>query len=124
MGHEACLIQCLSNLLDNALKFVPSGTTPDIRIESEINGARVRVSVMDNGIGIAPEHHASLFKLFGRLHPSHSYAGTGLGLAIVAKAVHRMGGTVGFNSEPGRGSTFWFELNVAPEQECACSNGQ
>lgn len=117
MGHEACLVQCISNLLDNAIKFVPAGSTPDIRVASELNGERVRINVIDNGIGIAPEHHASLFKLFGRLHPSHSYAGTGLGLAIVAKAVHRMGGAVGFNSEPGKGSTFWFELNVAPEQE-------
>jgi PAS domain S-box-containing protein len=109
-GHEACLTQCLTNLIDNALKFVAPGTAPYIQIKSEARDGQVRVSISDNGIGIDPEHRERLFKIFGRIHSEKEYAGTGIGLAIVQKAVSRMGGEVGFQSEPDKGSTFWFTL--------------
>jgi signal transduction histidine kinase len=70
--------------------------------------------VEDNGIGIAPEHRARIFKVFERLHPADRYPRTGVGLAIVRKAVERRGGSVGVKSEPGVGSRFWIELPRVP----------
>ena len=73
----------------------------------------MRVFVKDNGIGIPEEYHDRIFGIFERLHSEQSYSGTGIGLAIVSKAVERMNGTVGFESEPGKGSTFWVDLRLA-----------
>ena len=67
---------------------------------------------MDNGIGIAPQHQAKVFDLFQRV--GSQYEGTGLGLAIVRRAVLRMGGKVGVESELGKGSRFWIELPESP----------
>jgi signal transduction histidine kinase len=71
---------------------------------------RVRVWVADNGIGIAPAYQERIFGVFERLHGYETYPGSGIGLAIVRRALQRMGGTVGIDSELGRGSRFWFEL--------------
>jgi len=73
-------------------------------------GGRVRLWIEDNGIGIAPEHHERIFRVFERLHRATDYPGTGIGLAIVRKAMERMGGSVGVESALGRGSRFWIEL--------------
>ncbi len=70
----------------------------------------IRLWVEDNGIGIAPEHQKRIFRVFERLHGIESYPGTGIGLAIVQKAVDRMGGQVGVNSQLGQGSRFWILL--------------
>ncbi|MEG4282203.1 CHASE3 domain-containing protein [Microcoleus sp. A006_D1] len=70
----------------------------------------VRLWVEDNGIGIAPEHQKRIFRVFERLHGIESYPGTGIGLAIVQKAVDRMGGQVGVESQLGHGSRFWIQL--------------
>jgi light-regulated signal transduction histidine kinase (bacteriophytochrome) len=70
----------------------------------------LRPTVEDNGIGIAPEHHERIFRVFERLHRSSDYPGTGIGLAIVRKAMERMGGTSGVESQLGQGSRFWIEL--------------
>ncbi len=64
----------------------------------------------DRGIGISREAHALIFEIFQRLHSSAQFEGTGIGLAIVRKAVERMGGHVGVESELGQGSRFWLEL--------------
>ena len=69
-----------------------------------------RVWVGDDGIGIRPEHREKIFRVFERLHGQKAYPGTGIGLAIVRKGIERLGGTVGVESEAGRGSRFWFEL--------------
>jgi signal transduction histidine kinase len=66
--------------------------------------------VEDNGIGIAKEHQERIFGVFERLHRPEAYPGTGIGLAIVRKAMERMGGRAGVESEPGRGSRFYLEL--------------
>ncbi len=70
----------------------------------------VRIWVEDNGIGIPKEGREKLFGMFQRMHPLEEYPGTGIGLAIVRKAIERIGGQVGVESEPGKGSRFWVEL--------------
>ena len=113
-GNYAIIVQVLANLISNALKFVDPGKTPEIKIYDEVRDGMIRVSVEDNGIGIAKEHQDRIFRIFERLHGRENYAGTGIGLAIVEKAVTRMNGRVGLESEIGRGSKFWFELPVSP----------
>jgi signal transduction histidine kinase len=92
------------------VKFVGPGVVPTVKLRSERRGEFVRVWVEDNGIGIAPELHGKLFGMFRRLHSNTSYDGTGIGLAIVRKAVERMGGKVGVESDGKTGSRFWIEL--------------
>ncbi len=111
VGNEALLTQCVSNLLGNGAKFVSPGTTPHLEISAEtMQDASIRVWFKDNGIGIAPENHERIFRLFERIHPSTQYEGTGIGLTIVRKATERMGAQVGFESELGKGSNFWIQL--------------
>ncbi|MDB6110452.1 MAG: Two-component hybrid sensor and regulator [Pedosphaera sp.] len=109
-ANETVLRQMLTNLLENALLYVPPGVAPRIRIWSETDAETVRLSIQDNGIGIDPEHYERIFKVFERLHRVEEYPGTGIGLAIVIKGAERMGGRVGVESEPGKGSRFWVEL--------------
>ncbi len=118
VGNQASLTQCFGNLLDNAVKFVRPGEVPQIKVRGHARGDRVRISIADNGIGIPKELQDRVFGIFQRV--SNSPEGTGIGLAIVRKAAERMGGTVGVESEPGRGSCFWIELAAAvPEHEHA-----
>jgi signal transduction histidine kinase len=109
-GHAGTLSQVFSNLLGNALKFVPNDRAPVIEVSTERRNGMVRVWVVDNGIGIAFEHRERIFRVFERLHSAEEYPGTGIGLAIVRKAVERMGGKVGVDSTMGQGSRFWIEL--------------
>jgi len=111
VGNEALLAQCVSNLLSNSAKFVARGTTPQVEIAAEESEpSLVRLSIKDNGIGIAPENHNRIFRLFERIHPATEYEGTGIGLTIVRKAIERMGAQVGFESELGKGSRFWMQF--------------
>jgi len=113
-GNEALLAQCVSNLLSNGAKFVSPGTTPHIEISVEaVDDASIRVCFKDNGIGIAPENHNRIFRLFERINPTTQYEGTGIGLTIVRKAIERIGAQVGFESELGEGSNFWLQLRKA-----------
>jgi len=114
IGNAALANQVLLNLIDNALKFVPADRTPRIVIRATESDDYVRLSVTDNGIGIAPAYHARVFDLFVRLHKPAAYPGTGIGLALVKKAMDRMMGKVGIESTPGEGSCFWLELRAAP----------
>ena len=109
-AHRGTLVQVVSNLLTNALKFVAPGTRPDVTIRAERRGAKVRLWFEDNGIGIAKEHHDRIFRPFERLHGIESYMGTGIGLAIVSRAIRRLGGRCGVESRPDAGSRFWIEL--------------
>jgi signal transduction histidine kinase len=110
VGHEATLAQVIANLLANGIKFVPPQRTPEVRVRGELRDGMVRLWIEDNGIGIAPEHHERVFRIFERLHRTEDYPGTGIGLAIVRKGVERMGGRVGLDSKIGEGSRFWVEL--------------
>jgi PAS domain S-box-containing protein len=110
LGHEVTLGQCVANLLNNAVKFVPPGVKPRVRIHTENRGKFVRLSFADNGIGIKPEHQSRIFKMFERLHPDGNYEGTGIGLTIVRKAIEKMGGKVGVDSDGQNGTCFWLEL--------------
>ncbi len=76
-------------------------------------GPRVRLWIVDNGIGIEPDQHEKIFGLFQRVHTGETYPGTGIGLAIVRKGAERMGGSVGVESHKGEGSRFWLELPAA-----------
>lgn len=109
-GDRTVLDQVLLNLISNALKFVPPGTAPHVRIAAADHQGRVRLEVRDNGIGIPETYHARIFRVFERLQQARDFPGTGVGLAIVATAAERLGGRVGVESTPGQGSTFWIEL--------------
>jgi signal transduction histidine kinase/ActR/RegA family two-component response regulator len=105
--------QIITNLAMNAIKFTEKGS---VRIvvapEESESGMRVRISVVDTGIGIAPEVASKLFRPFTQADgaTTRKYGGTGLGLAISRQLVHLMGGEIGLISEPGKGSTFWLSL--------------
>jgi PAS domain S-box-containing protein len=109
-GNVAALTQCFSNLLDNAVKFVTPGVLPQVRLRSEPAGLFARIWFEDNGTGIPSDWHARIFDLFQRYHSSVATKGTGVGLAVVRKSIERMGGRVGLESEPEKGSRFWIEL--------------
>jgi signal transduction histidine kinase len=81
-----------------------------VTVWTEERAGLIRVHVKDNGIGIAAEHRRRVFNLFERLHGGEKYPGTGIGLAIVEKAVERLGGCIGLESEIGKGSCFWIDL--------------
>jgi two-component system CheB/CheR fusion protein len=110
MGEKPLLSQAISNLLNNAVKFVRPGVPAKIRIWHELRGRRIRLWIEDNGIGIDPALAGRLFRPFERIHPERAYEGTGIGLAITRKAVERMTGQVGVESDGQTGSRFWIEL--------------
>src|SRR5439155_27051483 len=117
LAHQGTAVQVACNLISNAIKFVAPGLTPHVRIRMEQLGEYGRLWVEDNGIGIAPEFHQRIFRVFERLHGSEKYPGTGVGLAIVRKGMERMGGRVGVESAPGQGSRFWADLRLRREEE-------
>ena len=110
MGNRFILMQVITNLLTNAIKFVAPHVRPQVRIWTEARNSEVRLWVGDNGIGIAPEFQQRIFNVFERLHTTEAYPGTGVGLAIVRRGVDRLGGKVGVESQPGQGSRFWIAL--------------
>lgn len=109
-GSPSTLVQVLSNILTNAVKFVPHGGKAHVKVWTERSGEKVRLFVQDNGIGIPEEVLPKIFEPFQRGHADRGYDGTGIGLAIARKAVTRMGGSIGVKSTVGQGSTFWIEL--------------
>jgi PAS domain S-box-containing protein len=116
-ANRAVLRQVLNNLITNAVKFVRPGDRPTVSVHAQRGAGRVRVWIEDNGIGIAPEHQERIFDPFQRLHGIEAYPGTGIGLAIVRRAIARMGGSSGVESELGQGSRFWIELQSVEQEE-------
>ena len=103
--------QLFQNLIGNALKF--RGDTPaQVHVSAERKADDWVFSVVDQGIGIDPEHFERIFQLFQRLHTEDRFAGTGLGLAICKTIVTRHGGRIWVESQPGRGAAFFFTLPV------------
>ena len=102
-SYKNRLYQVLLNFVTNALKFTSEGS---IVIDYRINGNEVRFSVQDTGMGIEPEKQEAIFTRFVKLN--NFIAGTGLGLPICQSIVTQLGGKIGVESEPGKGSCFWF----------------
>ncbi|CAH1043562.1 ATP-binding protein [Halomonas sp. TD01] len=103
--------QILLNLLSNAIKYNRENGTIHVNIEPM--GNELKVSVIDSGHGIAPERQQELFEPFNRLDAEHGpIEGTGIGLAITRELVERMKGQLGVDSQPSKGSTFWFTLPI------------
>ena len=115
-GDEARLRQILLNLLNNAVKFTRHGfVSLTVRLEEATSrGCRLQFLVSDTGIGIPRNKQGRLFRRFSQVDGSISreFGGTGLGLAISKHLVELMGGEIGVESEEGRGSTFWFKVNL------------
>lgn len=119
LGEAETLTHAVQNLVDNALKFTAPGVPARVCLRAEPRGARTRLWVEDQGIGIPADRLGGIFEPFERLHPMDMYPGTGLGLAIVRRGVERLGGTVGVESVAGAGSRFWIELATAPAERMA-----
>ncbi len=111
IADQRKVVDVLTNLLDNAMKYSPRGGTITIRARGDQEGSRVVVSVEDEGIGIAPEHMDKLFAAFTRIEtPETVGRGTGLGLYIVKGLLKLMSGEIWVESTPGKGSVFSFSL--------------
>lgn len=109
-GDAPQLAQVLQNLLSNAMKFVAEGPPRVTVAMAREDDAMVRITVADNGIGIAPEQAERVFKMFQRLHSREAYEGTGIGLAIVARIVERHGGRIWVEPGEAGGSAFHLTL--------------
>jgi len=109
-AHKAKLQQLVGNLLDNAVKFTPSGGTVSVTLTKEPETGLARLAVSDTGIGISDADKPNLFKRFWRSDASRSLPGNGLGLAVVKAIVTSYGGSVTCTSRPGVGTTFVVKL--------------
>jgi PAS domain S-box-containing protein len=103
------MVQLLENLIGNAIKY-RGASAPQIRVSARTLGKAWVFSVQDNGIGIDQKYSERLFQMFQRLHNREEYPGTGIGLAIAKKIIERHGGRIWFESEEGKGTTFFFTI--------------
>lgn len=118
MADEMQMVQLFQNLIGNAIKF-KGHDSPRIHVSARSEGDEWIFSVQDNGIGIDPQFFDRIFTLFQRLHGRNEYPGTGIGLTVSKKIVERHGGRIWLESEPGRGTRFYFtiprQIEVKPE---------
>ena len=121
IGDPLRLQQIITNLVGNAIKFTENGNI-DILVEKRAlsnTKVQIEVQIRDTGIGIPERDQSRLFQAFRQADASISrrHGGTGLGLVITQKLVNEMGGDISFHSQPNRGSTFWFHINLDLEPE-------
>jgi signal transduction histidine kinase len=109
-GDRERLRQVLTNLLDNAVKYSPSGG--EVEVDALAENGRINVEVRDRGPGVAPEHHAFIFEKFGRVSGEQAKPGTGLGLFIARSIAEAHGGSLVVHSRPGNGAIFTLALPV------------
>lgn len=111
IGDAQYVKQTLLNLVNNAIKFTKKGS---VTIRLEHHDEKAIISIIDTGIGISTDDQARLFQTFSQIDDGSDrrYEGTGLGLAICRRFIEQMGGSIGVESEAGKGSRFWFALNV------------
>ncbi|MBZ0135362.1 MAG: PAS domain S-box protein [Planctomycetes bacterium] len=109
-GDELQLGRVLQNLVANGLKFRRPGVAPHVRVTGEQAGARVVLTIADNGIGIADDYFQQIFQPFKRLHGIGKYEGSGIGLSVCRKIVESHGGSIEVDSTPGEGSRFTVTL--------------
>jgi light-regulated signal transduction histidine kinase (bacteriophytochrome) len=108
-GDFEPLVQVFQNLISNAVKYRKAEEPPRVSIWAELDGSHWRFAVQDNGIGIKPEYHDRIFRVFKRLH-GRDVPGTGMGLAVCKKIVEQHGGRIWVEGEPGKGATFFLTL--------------
>ncbi|MCP3933208.1 MAG: hypothetical protein GY705_29410 [Bacteroidetes bacterium] len=115
-ANSVHLLQLLQNLIGNGLKY-NQNETPKVDIHHK-EGEKFHVfSLKDNGIGISPEYHSKIFEMFKRLHNKETYSGTGIGLSVCKKVVDKLGGDIWLESEPGKGTTFFFSIPKNGQKE-------
>ncbi len=110
VGDPVLLKEVFQNLILNGIKFVAKDILPIIEIGGEEKNDTWQFSVQDNGIGIAPEFQEKVFAMLQRLNSKEVYEGTGMGLAICKKIIEQHGGTIWVESQPDKGSTFYFSI--------------
>ncbi|MGB8491423.1 MAG: ATP-binding protein, partial [Bacteroidales bacterium] len=107
-ADESQIIQLVQNLFENSIKF--SSGNPKITFAATTEADQILFSVKDEGMGIEPQYFDRIFKIFQRLQPKEDYEGTGIGLAICKRIVDRHKGKIWVESEPGKGSEFYFTI--------------
>jgi PAS domain S-box-containing protein len=112
-GDPSQVQQLFQNLIGNGLKYYRDGVPPQIKVYSEVEDRYYKITIEDNGIGIAPEYHGRIFEPFQRLHGPGEYQGTGMGLAICKKIVERHQGYLSVISTLKKGSRFSFTIPIS-----------